>query len=87
MSEVKRLLTLTPMWANSFGCSLVKAAGNTLFIEQISNLDYSGSVGLIIILIALSYISFASKLLLRSEKARKFFGPLKRIGCGMVCSR
>ena len=52
VSEVKRLLTLIPMWANSFGCSLVKAAVNTYFIEQISTLDYSGSIRLIIILIA-----------------------------------
>jgi peptide/histidine transporter 3/4 len=39
VKEVKRLLTMVPMWATFFMYCLVFATGNTFFFEQTTNLD------------------------------------------------
>ena len=84
VSEVKRLLTLVPIWTNFFACGLVKATGDSFFMEQSRNLLYSDSMGFMFIL--LSLIRYAIQFPFGWEKVRQKFGPLKRIGAGMVCS-
>ena len=82
VSDVKRLLTMIPMWANFIAYCLVKATGNTLFIEQSNNL--SGAIGVLFLIQDL--ISFGISILFKWKKVSKKCGPLIKIGAGLVCS-
>lgn len=84
VSDVKRLLTMIPIWANLIAYCLIKATGNTLFMEQSNNLDMGDGIGDLIILQNL--ISFGIPILFGWEKVRQKCGPLMKIGAGLVCS-
>ena len=84
VSDVKRLLTMIPMWANFIAYCLIKATGNTLFFEQSNNLVMGDDIGVLILLQNL--ISFGISILFGWEKVRQKCGPLIKIGAGLVCS-
>ena len=50
VSDVKRLLTMIPMWANLIAFCLIKATGDTFFMEQGNNLDMGDRIGELILL-------------------------------------
>ena len=84
VSDVKRLLTMIPMWANFIAYCLIKATGNTLFIEQSNNLDAGDAI--VVLILFQNFISFGIPILLRREEVRQKCGPLIKIGAGLVCS-
>ena len=85
VSEVKRLLTLMPMWANFSAYCLIAPIGDTSFLEQSKNLK-AGSLSLSVLFFLRSFIRLAIKLPFGWEKVRQKCGLLMRIGAGMVCS-
>ena len=84
VEDVKRSLTLIPMWTTFFVYSLVGAMGNTFFIEQTSNL-YS-KIPILAFFVLKSSVRFIIQLLFWSERARQQNVTRVRIGIGMVCS-
>ena len=85
VSDVKRLLTLMPMWANFSAYCLIAPIGDTSFVEQSNNLK-AGSLSLSVLFFLRSFIRLAIKLPFGWEKVRQKCGLLMRIGAGMVCS-
>lgn len=93
VTDVKRLLTLIPMWATFFVYSLVEATGSTFFIEQTSNLDdkitHNIKVPIVAFFVLTSFTRFVVQLLFWifwSKKANEQHVSRVRIGVGMVCS-
>ena len=91
VTQVKCFLTLIPLWTTFLAYSLVQATGNTLFIEQSSNLKYTITLNDVrVILVAFfklnSFLRFIIPHLFWSEKARNPNVTLVRIGVGMICS-
>uniref|UniRef100_A0A2N9I6R2 Uncharacterized protein n=1 Tax=Fagus sylvatica TaxID=28930 RepID=A0A2N9I6R2_FAGSY len=84
VEDVKRFLTLIPMWTTFFVYSLVGATADTFFIQQTSNL-YS-KIPILAFFVLKSSIRFIIQLLFWSERARQQNVTRVRIGIGMVCS-
>nr|POF08554.1 isoform 2 of protein nrt1/ ptr family 5.4 [Quercus suber] len=83
--EVKRLLTLIPMWMAFFAYSLIRANGHTFFFEQRSNMDSQISLTHLFLLesVACFAISKILRWLMKTENQQH---RLIKIAAGMVCS-
>ena len=83
--EVKRLLTIIPMWMAFFAYSLIRANGRTFFFEQRSNMDSQISLTYLFLLesVACFAISKILRWLMKTENQQH---RLDKIASGMVCS-
>ena len=91
VTDVKRLLTLIPIWTTFFVFSLVEATGNTFFIEQRNNLKDLGNKlnvedsTIVSFFVLKSFLRFIIPLLSWSRKAKQHVKRVE-IGFGLVCS-
>ena len=90
VTEVKGVLTLIPLWITFFAYCLVRATGNTFFIEQSSNMNFDIAVDVEVPIVSFfilrSFIRFIITFLFSSKKAREQSVTRIRIAVGMVCS-
>ena len=91
VTDVKRLLTLIPLWTTFIAYGVVKATGNTFFIKQSSNMDVhigKVKVPLMSFFVVKSCISSITQCLLKwmFKVARRQNVELVGIGVGMVCT-
>ncbi|KAF3958460.1 hypothetical protein CMV_016641 [Castanea mollissima] len=84
VSDVKRLLTMMPMWANFVAYCLIKSTRYTFFIEQSNNLKMGD--GIIVLYLLQSLVSSGVQTVSKHKKVRQKCGPLVKIGAGMVFS-